>query len=43
MTVVNPKIAVGKIIPARNGSQIKTDDSVITSFTGAPPVRGPGD
>ena len=36
ITAVEAKVAVGKFTPARRNSQIRKDDSVITSFSGTP-------
>lgn len=36
ITTVEPKVAVGKFVPARRTAKIQAEDSVITSFTGTP-------
>jgi len=36
VTTAEPKVAVGKFVPARRNSKVEVNDSVITSFAGQP-------
>lgn len=36
VTAADPKVAVGKFVPARRNSKVEVGDSVITSFAGTP-------